>query len=205
MEVSAPSVLSLNSQVEATAKAGWSEGMFTLDPQNIELGSAATGTISGADYMNVNTAFENIGANIQLLASQNITLDAGTKWNLSASTGQSAGSLLMEAGGNISLGKQGGAAGTITDANDWSVTLQAGNSGQGVVSGTGIVQLFGASAISTAAGSIDVEAGQEACCDGKRGDCDRDCEWRSDERPGWQHQSARVFGQCGWWHEQVRI
>jgi len=159
VEVSAPNVLSLDSRVEATAKTGWGEGTFTLDPQNIELGSAASGTISGATYMNVNTAFENIGANFQLLASQNITLDAGTAWNLSASTGQTSGELTLEAGGNITLGKQGTAA-TIKDANDWSVTMQAGNAGQGVVSGTGVVQLFSGSSISTAAGNIDVEAGQ---------------------------------------------
>ena len=49
------------------------------------------------------SAFQNINAEILLEASGNITLNPGTTWNLSASTGKTTGQLTLEAGGNITL------------------------------------------------------------------------------------------------------
>ncbi len=174
IEVSAPSVDSLNSKIDAGANVGSSEGLFSLDPENIVLGSSgstsagssgvitATGT-SGEVDVNVNTAFQNINANIQLEASGNITLSPGTTWNLSSSTGHTSGQLTLEAGGNIVLGSSSStSAASIKDANDWSLTLDAGfnvASGQGIVAGTGTVQLYSGSAIQTAAGNVNVLAG----------------------------------------------
>jgi filamentous hemagglutinin family protein len=173
VDVSAPNVLSLNSRIDASARAGWSEGLFSLDPENIVLGTTGTtgpdssGTINGTGSsgtlnVNVNTAFQNItSGQILLEASGNITLNSGTTWNLSTSTGKTSGQLTLEAGGNITLGATGGGSATIADANDWSVTLEAGYcfaSGQ-VVSGAGTVTLNGTSAINTAAGNISVLAG----------------------------------------------
>ncbi len=175
VEVSAPNVLSLNSSIDAGARPGWTEGLFLLDPENIVLGSfssgstsagasgviAATGS-SGTVDVGVASAFQNINAGILLQASGTITLNSGTIWNLSTSTGKSTGQLTLEAGGTITLNN--GSA--IEDPNNWSVTLEAGYNfaaGAGVISATGTVPndvvLLGSAAIETAAGNISVLAG----------------------------------------------
>ena len=174
VEVSAPDVLSLNSSIDTRAATGWNGGAFTLDPENIVLGATGTtgpdgtGTINGTGSsgtldVNVNTAFQNITAGqILLEASGNITLNPGTTWDLSQSTGKTSGQLTLEAGGNITLGAASQAPAVITDENNWSVTLEAGYNfaaGQGVVSGVGNVALNNNSFIETAAGNINVVAG----------------------------------------------
>jgi hypothetical protein len=129
-----------------------------LDPVDITLGtSGANGAI------NVNTAFSGF-SQILLQASGNITLTASTTWNLSASTGNSSGQLTLESGGNIIFGS----GSKITDANDWSVTLEAGYNfaNQAVQSGVGNIYLNGGSGLTTvgtiqlAAGDINLFAGQ---------------------------------------------
>jgi filamentous hemagglutinin family protein len=181
VEVSAPNILTLFSKIDASAQAGWSEGSFSLDPVNIVLGSFSSGSTSaGASGMisatgssgpdvdvDVGSAFQNINANILLQASGNITLNPGTTWDLSQSTGKTAGQLTLQAGGNITLGAAGGASAAITDENNWSVTLEAGYNlaaGHGVISGVGNVNLSGGfgssgSEIQTAAGNITILAG----------------------------------------------
>ena len=116
VEISAPNIWSLNSSMDATAQSGWNGGTFFLDPVNITLG---TSTANGA--INVNSAFAGF-SQILLQASGSITLNAGTTWNLSSSTGESSGQLTLEAGGDITFGNNS----KIFDANDWSVTLDAG-------------------------------------------------------------------------------
>ena len=117
--------------MDASAQSGWSGGTFFLDPVNIVLGTSgagapdSSGTVawnsSGTLNINVNTAFQNKNfSQILLQASGNITLS--TLWNLTSSTGQGDGNLIMEAGGNIVLNN----GSKITDANDWDVTLEAG-------------------------------------------------------------------------------
>ena len=156
VEVSALNVLSLNSIINAAALPGWSVGTFLLDPAAIELGGTATGTISGATYYDVETAFQNITGNITLQATGNITLDTGTTWDLSVSTGKTTGQLTLQAGGNIALNN----GSSIQDPNNWSISLAAGYSpSQGVISGTGNVTLTGTSTIQTASGNITVTAG----------------------------------------------
>jgi filamentous hemagglutinin family protein len=173
VEVSAPKILSLNSKIDASAQAGWIEGLFSIDPENIVLGNFSSGSTSagtsgvidatgssGTVDVDVGSAFQNVNASILLEATGNITLNPGITWNLSTSTGKTSGQLTLEAGGNITLGSATQPS-LITDANNWSVTLEAGynlTTGQ-VVSGTGAVQLNGASYIQTAAGSINVLAG----------------------------------------------
>jgi hypothetical protein len=101
IEVSAPALLSLNSSIDATARPGWSEGLFSLDPENIVLGNFSSGTgaagasgvvnatgSSGTVDVDVGSAFKNINAGILLEASGDITLNQGTTWNLSTSTGK---------------------------------------------------------------------------------------------------------------------
>ena len=184
VEISAPNILSLNSQVDAGAQTGWSGGVFALDPINIVLGNSGStmpdgsGTIdgtgsSGTLKVNVNTAFQNITAGqILLEASGNITLNAGTTWDLYASTGnKTSGLLTLEAGGNIVFGNNA----LITDDNDWSVMLEAGynfttksvvsTAGTSSSSSAGNIYLNGANngtgsgSIQTGSGSIKLEAG----------------------------------------------
>ncbi|MGD1086286.1 MAG: filamentous hemagglutinin N-terminal domain-containing protein, partial [Verrucomicrobiota bacterium] len=176
VEVSAPNILSLNSRIDAGAQPGWREGLFSLDPENIVLGSFSSGStsagasgviaatgISGTVDVDVGSAFQNITAGILLEASGNIYLGnpatgAGANWDLSSSTGKTTGQLTLEAGGDIIL--ENGSM--LTDENNWSVTLEAGYNfaaGHGVVSGAGNVTLMGAAEIETAAGSINVVAG----------------------------------------------
>jgi filamentous hemagglutinin family protein len=163
VEVSAPNILSLNSSIRAGALAGWNEGLFLMDPQNIVLGTSfSSSPPAGTVDMNVNTSFQNIGANILLEATGNITLNSGTTWNLSASTLETTGTLTLQAGGNIIFGNKS----EILDANDWSVNLQAGVSGGTVQSGTGNIFLNGGSGgtgsgtVQTAAGTITMTAGE---------------------------------------------
>jgi filamentous hemagglutinin family protein len=144
VEVSAPNILSLNSSLDASAQSGWSGGTFFLDPVNIILGSSTAG---GA--INVNQAFRGVST-ILLQASGNITLNQNTTWNLSSSTGKSSGQLTLEAGGDIIFGNRS----SITDPNNWSVALDAGNI---YLNGGGGQNLSGS--IQTAAGNINLTAG----------------------------------------------
>jgi filamentous hemagglutinin family protein len=176
VEVSAPNILSLDSTMNASAQAGSTGGQLTLDPANITLGttgsgSAGGGTVtagsgSGTLALDVNTAFANKNfSQITLEATANITLSPGTTWNLSKSTGVNTGALTLEAGGNIIFGNNS----QITDANNWSVNLEAGvNFASGAVqSGAGSVYLSGSSTgtaggtVQTSAGSINMTAGQD--------------------------------------------
>jgi filamentous hemagglutinin family protein len=158
IEVSAPNVESLNSTMNATAQPGSVGGTFFLDPANITLG---TSTANGA--IDVNTAFVGFSS-ILLQASGNITLNTSTTWNLSSSTHESSGELTMEAGGNITFGNNS----KILDANNWSVTLDAGYNfaNNTIQSGVGNIYLDGGSGLSQngtielGAGSANLFAGQ---------------------------------------------
>ena len=148
VEISAPNIESLNSAMDAGAQNGFVGGIFLLDPVNIVLGTSGSGVVppsgtvdsgsSGNLLLNVNTAFKNKNfSQILLQASGNIYIgngsfnssglftfssNPGITWNLSASTGVNSGQLTLEAGGDIYFGNRS----LITDANNWSVTLEAG-------------------------------------------------------------------------------
>jgi filamentous hemagglutinin family protein len=115
IEISAPKILSLNSSMSAAADAGWVDGKLLLDPTSITLstsgtGSAGNGTIgynsgTGALTLNVNSAFANMNfSQITLQATGDISLASGTVWNLSTSTKETSGLLLLQAGGDIVFG-----------------------------------------------------------------------------------------------------
>jgi filamentous hemagglutinin family protein len=176
VEVSAPNILSLDTTMNASAQPGSTGGQLTLDPANITLGttgsgSAGSGTVtagsgSGTLALNVNTAFANKDfSQITLEATANITLAAGTTWNLSRSTGVNTGTLTLEAGGNIILGNNS----QIADANHWSVNMEAGVdfTSSAVQSGAGSIYVNGGStgaaggSVQTSAGSINMTAGQD--------------------------------------------
>ena len=151
-----------------------------LDPDYIILdttgsGSAGTGTVLAGDNpgstldLNVNTAFANLAVSeIILQAVYDITLAGGTSWNLSGTIGANlggvtSGQLTLEAGRNIIFGD----GSKITDANNWSVTLEAGYdfANNTVQSGVGNIYLNGGSgqsgigSIQLSQGSIDLTAG----------------------------------------------
>jgi filamentous hemagglutinin family protein len=189
VEISAPNILSLNSSMDASARAGSSGGQLLLDPTEIVLntsgtGSAGTGTVTagsstGTLSLNVNTAFLNMNfSQITLQASDDITISPGVNWNLSASTGLTSGLLTLQAGNNIIFGSSTSAsAASIYDANNWSVNLQAGvNFTTGLVQpgaavGSGSILFYGGNSgvttsqtlgsfIQTSSGSITLTAGQ---------------------------------------------
>ena len=193
VEVSAPNIMSLDSSMNASASASYLGGNLWLDPINIVLkGAGATtttpdssGTINGSGAtsstwnVNVNTAFLNKNfSQILLEASGNLTVSAGLTWNLSASTGETDGRLILEAHGNIIFGNNS----MITDANNWSMTLLAGvafpagtvaagsgniylngsNGGSGsgsIQAGAGAINLSAGNTIQLASGSIQTTAG----------------------------------------------
>ena len=151
LEISAPNVASLNSAMDATAQSGWTGGTFFLDPVNITLGMNSSG-----GKINVNTAFAGFSS-IQLQASGNITVANGTQWNLSSSTGQSAGQLTLQAGGNITVGT----GADILDANNWSVSLAAGYNfvNHTCTTGAGSIVFNASSGIQLGLGNISLQTG----------------------------------------------
>ena len=170
VEISAPNIQSLNSAMDAGAQGSFTGGEFLLDPASIMLGGGGSGTVPnsgtvayntpGVLRLNVNTAFANKNfSNIKLQASGDITLDAGTTWDLSGSTGNASGLVTLQAGGNIFLND--GAA--IVDSQHWGLTLQAGYNfvGSKVTPGVGSITFDGASYLQLAAGGINLTAGQD--------------------------------------------
>ena len=112
----------------------------------------------------MNSAFANLAVSqIILQAAYDITLAGGTSWNLSGTIGANlggvtSGQLTLEAGRNIIFGN--GSA--ITDANNWSVALQAGYDfvNKMVQPGVGNIYLNGGSdSIQLSQGSINLTAG----------------------------------------------
>ncbi len=178
LEISAQNFQSFASQLDASAQEGFRAGSLLVDPTDIELNTTGSGQIGGggtvgsggggALQLNVNTAFSQGGfSDITLQATHNITLKSGTVWNLSASTGLADGAhqLTLQAGQDILFENNA----RITDANNWSVKLEAGYNfatGQ-VVAGTGSIYLNGGAgktlngALETAQGSIEATAGKD--------------------------------------------
>jgi filamentous hemagglutinin family protein len=182
VEISAPDILSLDSAVNAGAKAGWNGGVFSLDPTYIVLGDSVIDGFSGSGvlYEDVNSAFQNITAGqILLQASGNIYVGDGTVdssgnftpisgivWNLTSSTGnRTSGQLTLQAQGNIDFVD----GSLITDANNWSVSVAAGYNfanntvqpGAGNIFLNDGLGLGGSGSIQTGAGNINLQAGQD--------------------------------------------
>lgn len=155
LEISAPNILSLDSELTAAASPGFVSGTLSLDPTTINLGttgtgSAGNGTVSGGAgtlNLNVNTAFNHNFSVIDLQATGNINLLPNTAWILSGPTQPNqptTGQLTLEAGGNIFL--ESGSS--ISDANGWSITLNAGvtfkTTPHSIIAGTGTIYVNGA-------------------------------------------------------------
>lgn len=135
VEVSAPFMSAMNSQIDGHANANSIGGRLLIDPLNINIGNSGSGSIgsgtvgsgdapvAGTLTLDVNSTFVGF-SQITLQALNNITLSAGTTWDLATSTGlDSVGSLLkLEAGNNITIGN----GASILGGQNWSVTLQSG-------------------------------------------------------------------------------
>lgn len=171
VEVSAPSMAAIRSAIDGHASAGSQGGRLLIDPQDIVLGNSGDGGVtdgsvnagdppaSGALNLDINSAFTGF-SQIRLQATRNITLSAGTIWDLSASTGMSEpGSLLhLEAGNNITIANGAG----ILASDNWSVTLQAGrdfSKPDAVKAGTGNLAFNGTGFLETQKGDINLLAG----------------------------------------------
>ena len=194
VEVSAVNILAFDTAMDAAAAAGSAAGQLLLDPININLVGSGTSTTpapvngtvdksaagSGTLSLNVNTAFQNKNfSTITLEASGNISLAANLTWDLSGANGYAAGiQLSLLAGGNITLGS----GSKITDANNWSIALQAGynftthkiNQGSGNIylnggsgndyngslqAGTGSISLLAGNSIQLGSGSVTAAGG----------------------------------------------
>ena len=172
VEVSAPVMTAIKSEIDGHANAGSAGGRLLIDPQDIVIGyggsdSAGEGTVDsgsppavGALYLDVSSAF--IGfSQIALQATRDITLAAFTAWNLVESTGLAEpGSLLkLEAGNDIVLET----GSSILAGPNWSVTLQAGRNFAApdtVTAGVGEIRFDGNASLEARNGNINLLAGQ---------------------------------------------
>ena len=169
IEISAPLMSGIHSEVEAKAAAGWKSGGLLIDPTDIVLsnngsGSAGNGTVEANNppttlSLNVDTAFEGFSS-VTLQAKNNITLKAGTLWDLPVSTGkdESTSKLTLQAGNNLLFENGSGVSG----GQHWSLDFSAGfnfTAGQGSSVGVGNVTLAGDSVLQAGMGSINILAG----------------------------------------------
>jgi filamentous hemagglutinin family protein len=133
IEISAPNILSLDSSLDASAKAGSTDGQLLLNSRDITLNASGANGMNGSTLdLNVNGTFANFSQIIlqasgdTTTGSGNITFAAGTSlvaatsWDLGAGSGQ----LTLQAGGDITFGN----GSKIFDASNWSVALAAGYS-----------------------------------------------------------------------------
>jgi filamentous hemagglutinin family protein len=165
VEISAPQINAIHSQINGQAQSGWSGGDLMIDPQNITLissGSTATsGTVNegappttGTLTLNPNS-FDSF-SQILLQATGNITLSSA--WTVPDSATPT--TLTLQAGNNIILNS------SLTVGQNWSVSLVAGAN---FTSPTGVtpnanknsasILLTGSAGITSANGSISLIAG----------------------------------------------
>lgn len=171
VEVSAPVMPALHSQIDGHAAVGSVGGRLMIDPQDIVIGNAGSGSagsgrvgfgdppLPGTLNLNVDSAFTGF-SQIDLQATRNITVSASTTWDLAASTGIDApgSQLKLEAGNNITVSS----GASILAGEHWSVTLQAGRNFSApdtVNSGVGNIAFSGTGAIETQRGDINLLAG----------------------------------------------
>ncbi len=171
VEVSAPLMESIKSEIDGRAFHGSRGGRLFIDPLNINLGNSGSGSsgsgqvgatdppAAGTLNLDVNSAFLGFST-LRLQAINNITLLGGVTWDLAASTGlREPGSLLqLEAGNNINFSSGAG----IVAGENWSVSLQAGrdfSAADRVRSGIGRIVFSGNASLESQNGDIRLLAG----------------------------------------------
>ncbi|MBL9172247.1 MAG: hypothetical protein JNL10_01820 [Verrucomicrobiales bacterium] len=161
----------IRSRILGEAVSGGKGGDLFIDPATILIGmsgdgSAGSGVVGAGDppvegtlRLDVNSAFVGF-ASIQLQATQDIRISAGTVWDLAASTGvqDPGGVLLLEAGRDIVLerGVQ------ISGSANWSVLLKAGRNfatPDAVTPGAGSILLLEDAVLETTRGHVELLAG----------------------------------------------
>jgi filamentous hemagglutinin family protein len=161
VEISAPQIIAIQSQINGHAADGWLGGKLAIDPVNITLsatGSTATsGTVNEGDSpssLTLNPNSLDSFSQILLQASGNITL--ATSWTV-----PDAGSLTtltLQAGNNITFNS----GDSLTVGNNWSVNLVAGATFATPTSvntkGTGSVTLSGGAFLQSENGDINITA-----------------------------------------------
>ena len=169
VEVSAPTVASIASAMDAHAQPGSTGGEFLLDPQTIVIGTSgngavpASGTVGAASppgtlNLDISTAFANKKfSNIKLQATRSIKINDGTIWDLSGMTaGVTSGHLSLESAGDVTFGNNS----LITDSGAWTLSVVAGvNFSTGApVAGTGNIFLNGGNG-RTLSGAVQMNSG----------------------------------------------
>jgi filamentous hemagglutinin family protein len=170
VEISAPVLPAIHSQIDGHANGSGIGGRLSIDPTDIILstvgsGSAGSGSVNANDppgtlQLDVNSAFVGF-SQIDLQAKHNIQLTPGTTWDLAQSTGiASPGShLTLEAGNDIIIGDSA----NLLAGPGWSVTLQAGrnfSSPDGITPGIGSITFQGSGALQAQDGSVSLLAGE---------------------------------------------
>ncbi|MCC7373502.1 MAG: filamentous hemagglutinin N-terminal domain-containing protein [Verrucomicrobiales bacterium] len=171
VEISATRLSRIHSTIDASAGAGGVGGRLRIDPVDIVLGNGGSGHAEGGLVgpkdppdtleLDVNSVFVGF-SEIVLQATRNITVTAGTLWDLEASTGvSSAGShLKLEAGNNLTIANGAG----ILAGENWSVTLEAGRDfaqADAVVSGQGSIAFQGSGHLQVRNGDARLIAGNQ--------------------------------------------
>lgn len=171
VEFSAPDMSSIRSAVDARAQAGGRGGSLLIDPQDIVIGASGTGGIgsgevgsgsppaTGTLQLDVNSAFLGF-SQITLQAARNISVAAGTLWDIAASTGlaEPQSLLKLEAGNHVSIAS----GASILAGENWSVTLHAGrdfSTPDSVRPGVGNIGFSGTASLQAENGNIDLLAG----------------------------------------------
>lgn len=171
VEVSAPLMSAIRSEIDGRAQPGHRGGQLLIDPLDIVLGnsgsgSAGSGSVGAGDpptgtlNLDVNSAFVGF-SQITLQATRNITVAAGTLWDLGASTGRNdpGSRLKLEAGNNLTVAN----GASIVAGENWSVSLQAGRDfaagNDAVKPGTGNLAFGGAGSLQAHNGNVDLLAG----------------------------------------------
>lgn len=171
VEISAPNIPAIHSQIDGHAQAGSVGGQLLIDPQDIVIGSTGNGSAGSgqvgageppAGTLNLDVASAFIGfSQITLQATRNITVAAGTLWDLESSTGINApGShLTLEAGNNLTIAN----GANLVAGENWSVTLAAGRDfagGSGALkSGVGNLAFGGTGSLQAQNGHVQLRAG----------------------------------------------
>ena len=172
VEVSAERMSAIRSGLVGKASLGGTGGQLLIDPRDIVIGNSGTGSAgsgsvgagdpptAGALELDVDTAFVGF-SQVTLQATRNITISAGTLWDLAASTGidEPGSRLKLEAGNNISIAN----GASIVGGANWSVTLEAGRdlaAGTGaLLAGVGNIAFNGTGSLATQTGDISLRAG----------------------------------------------
>jgi filamentous hemagglutinin family protein len=149
LEISATSVPQIESHISASAASGFQGGHLTIDPYDLTLDSA---------YVSLLTPLLDSSGIYQISLEADHNIELSTSWSL---TDPGAAALLtLTAGNNIIL--DDGSA--IRAANNWSVTLSAGNAlapGTAPTAGNDGIYLNGSAFIQTMNGDINLSAANE--------------------------------------------